>query len=546
MDHIRALNQLRSLPTLSLALTHAIYDRRNSDHFCDFIEIEDAERNRRRFLRELMEELAQPTQYTPRPAFAYFPPKNDLCDRRLIYLPLKDLTVRFAFAQIFSDEIEMEIHPECFANRRATGAEAAVKLTEDFATGGWANFCSWQQSQSGNNSVLLRTDISSFYDSVSHEYLVDAVCRHLVLPPDCELVALFRRIIRVPVIHYSPATGEIEGPHRTDQGLPLGDGVEGYLANLYLKDVDDAMIHTGANYGRYVDDIRIFGRSRTEVIQRLRVLQEQLLRKGLNLNSSKTAIAEDPVSQAQMVSRLYAEGEYEVENESAGSVIASQIDAPLEQFDRHFAETDELEEGKDAKDFCRFLSAHTAEGDPLVPLDARRAWHVERLRDAIVRWRGPTKHAAWLLVQTATYRGINHTARTRARSVIFELFGDSNTNSYAKYRLTHHLIKLRQGRAPQPFRLFDQLSVSQRRQTVLIWESWLGAPAFELNLIALYALSVQGTSVADLRRLAGGSRRHISVPIRNALTALSASMPTEVSPASNAPENEPDESPGPY
>ncbi len=104
---------------------------------------------------------------------------------------------------------------------------------------------------------------------------------------------LFRRVLLIPVIYYSPSTGQIEGPTVTHHGVPLGDGVEGYLANIYLKDVDDAMAAAGACYGRYVDDIRLFATSRREVLANLRVLQEQLLRKGLNLNASKTKIAEN-------------------------------------------------------------------------------------------------------------------------------------------------------------------------------------------------------------------------------------------------------------
>jgi hypothetical protein len=64
------------------------------------------------------------------------------------------------------------------------------------------------------------------------------------------------------------------------------------------------MIQANAAYGRYVDDMRLFGNSRQEVLQNLRILQEQLLRKGLNLNSSKTEIAEDQQSRDLLMSRV--------------------------------------------------------------------------------------------------------------------------------------------------------------------------------------------------------------------------------------------------
>ena len=210
MDHVRAINRLRSRDVLSAALIYAIFDRLNGDFFFDPFEIEHAIANRDTLIDELVEELRNPGQFEPRPAFAYFPPKNELCDRRFIYVPIKDLTVRYAITLIFSEQIETEIHPQCFANRRATGDDAERRFTEDFASGGWGRFCQWQAERCGDNTILLRTDISSFYDSISHDYLIDTVCRHLMLPADCELINLFRRLLRIPVIYYSPSTGQIE------------------------------------------------------------------------------------------------------------------------------------------------------------------------------------------------------------------------------------------------------------------------------------------------------------------------------------------------
>jgi len=67
------------------------------------------------------------------------------------------LIVRYAIAILFAEQIETEIHPQCFANRRANGDEAKVRFTEDFSTGGWARFCQWQSERCKDNTVLLRT-----------------------------------------------------------------------------------------------------------------------------------------------------------------------------------------------------------------------------------------------------------------------------------------------------------------------------------------------------------------------------------------------------
>ena len=198
------MRRLRDPTLLQKAFAYAIYDRRHSDFFFDPFEIEYALAHRDELIGELIEELREPARYSQRPAFAYFPPKNDLCDRRLIHIPIKDLTLRYAFGILLSEHIETEIHPQCFANRRATGSEEEIRFTENFATGGYARFCAWQAECAETNNVLLRTDISSFYDSISHEYLIAAICRHLGLPPESDFVLLLRRVLKIPVIYYSP------------------------------------------------------------------------------------------------------------------------------------------------------------------------------------------------------------------------------------------------------------------------------------------------------------------------------------------------------
>ena len=544
MDHQRALNRLRSREVLSAALNYALFDRSNGDYFFDPLEIENARANSATLINELMEELRDADRFEPRPAFAYFPPKNDLCDRRLIYIPIKDLTVRYAMALVFSEQIESEIHPQCFANRRATGSSATTRFTEDFSTGGWSRFCQWQAERCRDNSVLLRTDISSFYDSVSHEYLVDAVCRHLVLPRDCALIQLFRRILQVPVIYYSPSTGQIEAPAITHQGLPIGDGVEGYLANLFLKDVDDAMVRAAAPYGRYVDDIRLFGNSRQEVLRHLRILQEQLLRKGLNLNSSKTEIAEDEQSRDELMSRLYHAGDYGQEDEENDvSVLQERVDVPFDQFDRTFTEDQALTSGSDAKDFCKFLAGNSSNGQPFVPLAQRQVWHVQRLREVVTRWRGPSKHAAWLLAQTAVYRGVPATVQQAARQAIIELLTDDSVSPYSRYRLLHHLLKARRGPGGGSSRFINQLPGPERQRIESLAPRFLAAPAFELNLIALYHLRVTGRSVTELRRMVAENCRQGCEPVRNALEAAASVIATQPPPASS--DDEPDAVPEP-
>ena len=66
------------------------------------------------------------------------------------------------------------------------------------------------------------------------------------------------------------------------------------MANILLSKIDELMIAYGFHYARYVDDIKIITNTKDEVIKAVNILQEELHRIGLNLNSAKTEIIHNP------------------------------------------------------------------------------------------------------------------------------------------------------------------------------------------------------------------------------------------------------------
>ncbi|MFM6073402.1 MAG: RNA-directed DNA polymerase, partial [Dolichospermum sp.] len=83
---------------------------------------------------------------------------------------------------------------------------------------------------------------------------------------------------------------------KKQQGLLIGNSTEGYLANILLSQLDELMISHNFNYARYVDDIKIVTNTKQEAIRAVNILQEELHRIGLNLNSTKTEIIQNPKS----------------------------------------------------------------------------------------------------------------------------------------------------------------------------------------------------------------------------------------------------------
>jgi hypothetical protein len=133
------LRELVKKITLRQAFRYAISDR-YKECFYDPFELEWAERSEAVIVQELVEELKDPLSYRLKPAYAYFLPKSDLCYRRMIYIPFKDLVVRYAFAIVVADLVDPELSLKCFANRRDFDPRAG-RFLQDFARVSWLHCC---------------------------------------------------------------------------------------------------------------------------------------------------------------------------------------------------------------------------------------------------------------------------------------------------------------------------------------------------------------------------------------------------------------------
>lgn len=75
-----------------------------------------------------------------------------------------------------------------------------------------------------------------------------------------------------------------------NKGIPQGQSPSDILAKLYLNSVDLGLRNSGFTHLRYVDDIRIFCKTKTEAKKVLILLSQLLRKRGLNLQSAKSSI----------------------------------------------------------------------------------------------------------------------------------------------------------------------------------------------------------------------------------------------------------------
>lgn len=508
MDQKKLLNKVRTKENIELAYNYALNDRIKNDSYFDHFEIEYVIKYKQEILAEILAELKSPSSFQGRFAYTYYLAKNNLCYRRMIYLPFKDLVIRYAFVIVLANYLDLSLSGGCFANRRAKGKDAKKFLLEDYYKIAVAKFKNWQKKCADKYQVLIRTDISSFYDSVSHQYLIKTLAQQLSIDVNSEFLQLFTKLLSPKVISYSHKTKKVQEPQTLRQGLIIGNNSEGFLANLYLRDVDEAMQEAGIEFGRYNDDMRIFAENRQKAHLYLLILQEHLLSKGLNLNASKTLIAENKEEIEKLRTKLYDESSVgfddpylEIQGTEYGELLVTKneiekhIDKEFTLNDlwAEFAESEQLMNDKDAKKICNLIQNH-------LPKEYINESHINQLQIILTHWQGCSKQAAWLLVRSTYDSDISQETKTKALKVLLKVLSSEETLSYGKYRIIHHLVNSRKDKFKQQYRLVDTWESKFKKELREILLELLQKTAFELNIIALYALKKLGDSQTEIEK----------------------------------------------
>lgn len=441
MDNTRLLNQIRSTDLLSLAFRYVIRDRRKSQFFFDPIETTYAVEKESQIIEEAQFALSNIESYEPSLAYAYFPHKTSLCYRRMIQLPIKDQVIRYAIATVFGDILDQGLIKTCFANRRAKGDNANRALLEEFGDISWPGWCEWQKEQKGNHNCMLKTDIAAFYDSVSHVHLTETIARALGISTQSPLMLLFQKCLKVPVESYTFQTTPRFRFQTLEQGLIIGCACDSIFANIYLKEIDEAMNQLpGIEFGRYNDDMRIFGKDRSVLLNAMKVLQEMLLSKGLNLNSAKTLFAEGSSSMDEIVSRelpmevsdMFEEDQEDAKTSQSGTEL--EIDKNFKDSIKEFQEIGEICDDKSAKEFLKYLQNE-------LESQCGELWQIEGLKKVLFNFPGAGKHGAWILVLVSSSPKASSILKQKGGELILEIMSSLTISPYIQYRVLYHLLR---------------------------------------------------------------------------------------------------------
>jgi hypothetical protein len=132
----------------------------------------------------------------------------------------------------------------------------------------------------GGRRWVAHFDLAAFYDTISHELLVKVVA------PRDRGAHLWREVKRW-LQCWSSADGS-----PLQHGIPQGPVASDFLAESVLLPLDEALTNDGIHYVRYVDDIRVFAKTKLEA-QKAAVRLELLCRTaGLIPQGKKFALLE--------------------------------------------------------------------------------------------------------------------------------------------------------------------------------------------------------------------------------------------------------------
>ena len=205
-------------------------------------------------LRDLIDDV-KTGRFHPDPTTLVFQPKKTGVLRPLTLLSLKDLIVYQAIVNEVAIAFEQEQQKHAFNN--TFGAIFAGKIDEFFyrswkVTYGKYNEAITKAYKSGNH-YIADFDLVSFYELIDHHLLRTCLSRRVKSPELLEFLFV--------CLHNW--TTDKAGDH-LKHGVPQGPEASAFLAECFLLHFDEQKFKN-VTYLRYIDDIKLMGKSRSSV-----------------------------------------------------------------------------------------------------------------------------------------------------------------------------------------------------------------------------------------------------------------------------------------
>lgn len=214
--------------------------------------------------------------------------------RELYYLPKGDFTLRYSLEtnyyerylylclvlplmKMFDPLLDRRVFSHRYCNDGKYIFRNSIKQ--------WEKFEGIVRCESDNKCILV-TDIQNYYENIRLDILKEDLekCLHQINPETSRELVQIRFII--DRLMECLEKWSFDGK----RGLPQNRDCSSFLANIYMKAIDEVLIGLNFNYYRYMDDIRVVCEDNFTARRALKELVNHLREKHLSVNGKKTEI----------------------------------------------------------------------------------------------------------------------------------------------------------------------------------------------------------------------------------------------------------------
>lgn len=265
---------------LNLAIRRIKTDM-NDDWYYDSLQYVDLLKPE--YLYSQLDKYFYSNDYKANKAENFYVPKNNFTLREAYILPFVDRIIYMGIVGELADLIDESLLPNVFASRYnkinsnnllVNGVEQWLKLKYkiDYEI----------NKKNDNNSFkyncILQVDILNYYDNIDKKLLIEKLKRIALNNNHLNTITLLETFL----FSFS----------NKSSGLPQNNDSSALLSTFYLNQIDAFMSNHTQSYYRFADDIKILCNDKYEARKYLVLLEKELKRCHLSVNSQKTKIIE--------------------------------------------------------------------------------------------------------------------------------------------------------------------------------------------------------------------------------------------------------------
>lgn len=234
----------------------------------DHITCEQFEANQREELKQLNLDLKE-HKYLPVPVKKIILYKGEKA-REIALYSMRDKVVQQSVASELSKLYDPYFVQGTFAYRSGKSALQAIDLVAE-------------QMQSGKWNVLLKLDITKFFDRIQWPILQSIIQKRI---REDDVIQLIQKDVQNVSLEDS---GELKDK---SLGIYQGSGISPVLSNIYLMEFDRWLSEKDIFYIRYSDDMLLLGKNKDSMLILLKKIKMKLQCYGLEINENKQILAD--------------------------------------------------------------------------------------------------------------------------------------------------------------------------------------------------------------------------------------------------------------